>query len=130
MEVRREAISTLLRDEGLKPRMGLMRGRPGALSVAGRGVCGCEAADGACSSSPVEIDCCCATQSVVDELEFEFSTLYDRWVIIVMGGPFPNSSTPFLLFLPGTFRAFGALGVRKLEFAAVEIDPRAAGLLG
>ena len=116
--MRREAISTLLRDEGLKPRMGLMRGRPVALSVAGRGVCGCEAADGACSS-PVEIDCCCATQSVVDELEFEFSTLYDRWVIIVLGGPFPNSSKPFLLFLPGTFLAFGALGVTTLGFTAV-----------
>jgi hypothetical protein len=88
----------------------LMRGRPGALSVTGRDICGCAATGGACSSSPVEIDCCCATQSVVEELEL--STLYDCWVIIALGGPFPNSSNPFLLFLPGsTFLAFWPLGV-------------------
>ena len=113
--MRREVISTLLRVEGLKPRMGFMRGRPGALSVAGREVCGCAATGGgACSSSPVEIDCCCATQSVVEE--FEFSILYDLcWVIIALGGPFPNSSNPFLLFLPGTFLAFVARGVRRFR---------------
>lgn len=118
--MRREVISTLLRVEGLKPRMGLMRGRPGALSVTGRDVCG-GAATGACSSSPVVIDCCCAThKSVVDvevEGEFEFSSLYDPWVIIARGGPFPNSSKP-LLFLPGTFLAFCALGVKTLELGA------------
>jgi hypothetical protein len=119
--MRREVISTLLRVEGLKPRMGLMRGRPGALSVTGRDVCGGAATGGACSSSPVVIDCCCATQSVVDadvEGEFEFSSLYDRWVIIARGGPFPNSSKPFRLFLPGTFLAFCALGVKTLTLGA------------
>jgi hypothetical protein len=60
--------------------------------------------------------CCCATQSVVEELEF--STLYDRWVIIALGGPFPNSSKP-LVFLPGgTFLAFCALGVKAFESGA------------
>ena len=101
IEVRRAVISTLLRVEGLKPRMGLMRGRPGALSATGRDVCGCAETCGACSSlpspSPVEIDCCCATQSVVEEL-LEFSTLYDRWVIIALGGPFPTSLLTFLDF--------------------------------
>jgi hypothetical protein len=123
IEMRREVISTLLRVEGLKPRMGLMRGRPGAVSVTGRDVCGGAATGGACSSSLVVMDCCCATQSVVDaevegEFEFEFSSLYDRWVIIALGGPFPNSSKPFLLFLPGTFLAFCALGVKTLELGA------------
>ena len=114
--MRREDISTLLRVDGLKPRMGLMRGLPGALSVTGRD--GCAGSGGACSSSPspVEIDCCCATQSVVEELEF--SALYERWVIIALGGPFPNSSKP-LVFLPGgTFLAFCALGVKTLEVGA------------
>jgi hypothetical protein len=76
----------------------------------------------------VEIDCCCVTQSVVEE----FSILYDRWVIIALGGPFPKSSKPFLLFLPGrTFLAFCALGVRRVEFDDGWIDSRAAaGMLG
>jgi hypothetical protein len=48
--------------------------------------------------------------------EFEFSILYDLcWVIIALGGPFPNSSNPFLLFLPGTFLAFVARGVRRFR---------------
>ncbi len=108
--------------------MGLIRGRPGALSAAGRGAGGCAAAGSAGSSSPVEIDCCCVTQSVVEE----FSILYDRWVIIALGGPFPKSSKPFLLFLPGrTFLAFCALGVRRVEFDDGWIDSRAAaGMLG
>jgi hypothetical protein len=109
LDIRLEAISTLLREDGLKPRIGLMRGRGCELSVEDRDDFGCAGLGGVWSWLPVvggiAIDCA-AIQSLV-----WVSGLKDLCVIIAGGGR-PSSQNscarPFLECEAGIL-AFGGL---------------------
>lgn len=70
VDTRRDAISVLLREEGLKARIGLIKGRDPLLSFADLAESGSAGLGGGSPSPEVgeTRDCCCcdATQSVVD----------------------------------------------------------------
>lgn len=125
-EVRRRAISVLLREDGLKPRMGLINGRDAVLSkdLADNGSAGlCSGCDFDVRGDGEEAICCEAThESVVDVVSI--SNLYDPWVIIAGGGPF---SKP--LFLRYN-RACFVRGLRVVVLLAWTWERTKAGLGG